>query len=204
MYNLSKHEIKEKYNKLAKYYNFLEFPLEFLIIGRLRKNLLKHASGKVLEIGIGTGKSLSHYNKNCEITGVDFSENMLENAKKLIKNNKKVKLLNLDVENMPFKDKSFDVIVDNLGLCTYKNPVKVLKELKRCTKKDVKILLLEHGISNIKFIRNWQIKIETKHYQKVGCSLIRDHEILARKSGLKIINLKKSLFGIMYSIIAKP
>ena len=49
-------EVKKKYNRFSLIYNLVEWPIEKLLFHRWRKNLLDKIEGKVLEIGIGTGK----------------------------------------------------------------------------------------------------------------------------------------------------
>ena len=75
--------------------------------------------------------------------------------------------------------------------------------MRRVAKKNGKILLLEHGVSNNKFIRKLQRWRERKHYEQLGCSLLRDHEELVKKAGLKIINCERRFFEIFYLIEAR-
>src|SRR3989344_844500 len=195
---LRQQEITSKYNSFAKYYNFAELFMS-LLIGRYRKELLRGVKGKVLEVGIGTGANLRYYSDDCEITGVDLSKEMLKMSRfKADKFGRKVKLIMGNAEKLPFKKRGFDFVVDTLCLCTYPNPIKALKEMKRVCKRNGKILLLEHGISDNKFVAKMQGEREERHYQRVGCSLLRDHFELAKKAGLKIIRRERKLFGIIY------
>lgn len=198
---LSKEEIRERYDSFSKWYNLLEI-FTNVLIGKYRRGLLKKAQGKVLEVGIGTGANLRYYNSDCRITGIDLSKEMLKKAERKAKKlGKDIALEEGDVENLPFRAGEFDCVVDTLGLCTYPTPIRALKEMKRVCKKNGKILLLEHGISNRTFIAKLQRKREFKHYEKIGCSLLRNHEELTRKAGLKIIRIERKLFGIIYMII---
>lgn len=201
---LSKEEIRSKYDEFASWYDFIGI-FSNILIGEYRKELLKYAYGKVLEVGVGTGANLKYYSRGCKISGIDLSAKMLriaERKAKLLK--KEVILKKGDAENLPFKKGKFDTIVDTLGLCTYPDPIRALKEMKRTCKKNGKILILEHGISNRTFIANLQRKREFKHYQKIGCSLLRNHEESAKNAGLKIVRIERKLFGIIYVIVARP
>jgi methyltransferase OMS1 len=118
----------------------------------IRRYLLWKAQGKVLEIAAGTGTNLSYYreSKVSNLTAVDYSPEMikilLENASKHhfpVDN-----ALVMDAGNLQFEDSSFDTVVDTFGICSFEDPVKVLKEMKRVVKKDGQILLLEHGKSS--------------------------------------------------------
>jgi ubiquinone/menaquinone biosynthesis C-methylase UbiE len=201
----TKDEISEKYNGFSRYYDFIEFIPERLFMGRLRRNLLSKAEGKVLELSVGTGVNLKYYKKGCEVIGIDISEGMIERARRKAKVTKlNVILRKDDVEKMNFKKGSFDYVVDTLGLCGYEDPVKVLKEIKRVCKKNGKIFLIEHGISNKGWLARLQRRHEDKHYKRSGCSGIRDHEVLVKKAGLKFVNSERKLKGVLYIIVAKP
>lgn len=200
---LSKEEVRDKYNSFASWYNLIRI-FSNVLIGKYRKELLKYAHGKVLEVGIGTGANLKYYSDDCKIVGIDLSGEMLKKAeRKARKLGRDVELKEEDAENLPFKNREFDCVVDTLGLCTYPNPIRALKEMKRVCKRNGKILLLEHGISNRAFIAKLQRKREFKHYQKIGCSLLRNHEESAKKAGLKIVRIERKLFGIIYVIAGK-
>ncbi len=201
---LSKEDIRDKYNSFASRYNIIEIFSNFFI-GKYRKDLLKYAYGNVLEVGIGTGANLRYYDSNCKIIGIDLSREMLKKAERKAKTlRKEIILKEGDAEKLHFKREKFDTVVDTLGLCTYPNPIRALKEMKRVCKKNGKILLLEHGISNKAFIAKLQRKREHKHYQKIGCSLLRNPEELVRKAGLNINKIERKVLGIIYVIVAMP
>ncbi len=201
---LSQQEIKEKYDAFSKYYDLTAVLVEILL-KKHRKTLLRNVRGRILEVGIGTGINLKYYPKKCRVTGIDLSEEMLEKAKaKKEKITGEIKLTVGNAEDLPFKSRSFDFVVDTLGLCSYPDPIQALKEMKRVCKKSGKILLLEHGISNRDFIERLQKRREQRHYQKIGCSLIRNPEMLIKSAGLKIIKLERFFFGVFYKIIAQP
>ena len=198
----SKEEIKEKYDAFARYYDFLEGIFE-LFIWRYRRQIISLARGKVLEVGIGTGKSLRYYPSNSDITCIDASGGMLKVARKKARAlNMEVTFIQGDAQRLPFGNKQFDTVVDTLGLCTYSNPIKVLREMKRVCKPQGMILLLEHGVSNQRWVRELQERGEKNHYEKLGCSLLREHEALVKKAGLKIVKVDRKLFGTVYIIIA--
>jgi len=136
-------EIKKRYNRIAGLYDLMEAPMEGMF-SQWRKKMLKGASGKTLEVGVGTGKNLSFYPKDIELTGIDFSEKMMEKARN--KNNApaKTQLLEMDAENMQFDDNSFDTVITSCVFCSVPDPVQGLKEIKRVCKNGGKILMLEH------------------------------------------------------------
>ena|SRR3989344_2221995 len=197
-------EIAEQFDRLSKIYNLVLFPIEIFFFRRLRKKILKEARGNVLEVGVGTGANLPYYRKESKISATDISPKMLEIAKR------RADKLGLDVdfylnsaEELPFNNKRFDFVIDTLGLCTFQNSISALKEMARVCKKNGRIVLLEHGASSNSFLYRLQCYRERRRSKSFACSLIRNHETLVRKAGLKIEKIERHLFGIFYVIIAR-
>jgi phosphatidylethanolamine/phosphatidyl-N-methylethanolamine N-methyltransferase len=70
-------------------------------------------TGDVLEIGVGTGLVLPLYPRDCQITGIDISEEMLARARSKIREHRLSHVRELhamDACNMSFEDASFDTI----------------------------------------------------------------------------------------------
>lgn len=201
MKQLTQAEIGERYAEAARWYDVWMKVLESLLLRKLRRDLLSHARGKVLEVGIGTGMNLEHYPRRCEITGIDYTPAMLERAKRrAARLGKKVILKQGDAQRLPFVKGSFETVVDAFCLCTYLNPLKVLREMRRVCKKEGQILLLEHGRSSNPWIQRLQRWREEPHYRSIGCHLLRDHGVLVRKAGLRIVESKQAFFGVFYLI----
>lgn len=154
-------KIKNRYNRISKIYDLIEKPMEALSMRHWRKDLIEKIEGqKVLEVGVGTGKNLLYYPKDLEITAIDFSENMLEKANHKIEDQKNIRLIEMNVEDMNFPDNSFDTIITSFVFCSVPNPVDGLKEMRRVCKKSGKILMLEHMRSQKKlWEKSWTFLI---------------------------------------------
>ncbi|HET8686267.1 MAG TPA: methyltransferase domain-containing protein [Methanosarcina sp.] len=74
--------VTSKYNRIAPIYELLDLPLELFFFGKWRKEALAGLSGKVLEVGVGTGRNLKHYPASCRVIGIDKSEGMLREHEK--------------------------------------------------------------------------------------------------------------------------
>lgn len=131
---------------------------EFVMgINLLRRALLYfHAEGDVLEVGAGTGRNLGYYPGQSTVGKIvlsDSSDKMLLRAKEKVARMSdaekgRYQLLVADAAKLNhFPDNSFDTVVDTFGLCSFDDPIAVLKELQRVCKPNGKILLLEHGRS---------------------------------------------------------
>lgn len=200
-----KKEILIKYDKFAPWYDMAEGVPEFFGVGKLRRALIGRASGKVLEVGAGTGKNLPYYSRKCEITAVDLSPQMLAIARRRAgKLNLKVSFQVMDGEKLDFTDKSFDTVVDSLSLCTFINPVTALREMSRVCRTDGRILLLEHGRSSRGWLGNLQDRFADRQVKAVCCHWNREPLELVREAGLKIISNRRYFFGIFHVIEATP
>ncbi len=141
---------KRRFDRIAPFFDSLESFLEGLAFARLRKILWQQVAGyHVLEVGVGTGKNFPHYPENHRITALDFSEKMLQIAKKKQqRDNTKVQLELMDVQSLCFADNSFDTVIATFVFCSVPHPVKGLQELYRVCKPGGQVLLLEHVLSS--------------------------------------------------------
>ena len=202
---LTASEIAKKYNRFAPWYDWIEGVLDLLGIRRLRRRLLARMCGRVLEVAVGTGKNLRFYPRDCRITAVDISGEMLyvarERAAKLSMN---VSFLLADAEALPFSNQIFDTVVSSLSTCTFPNPVGALREMARVCKPAGRILLVEHGRSNREWLARWQDRHADQFAKPLGCHWNREPLELAREAGLKVIETQRVFFGIFHRIKAEP
>lgn len=146
-------KIKNRYNRAARFYDIIENPMEIMALKKWRIDLIKELKGKVLEIGVGTGKNIEYYPSGIDITSIDFSEKMLQKAhEKTVKFNKTVKLVNMDAQNMDFPDNTFDMIFTTCVFCSVPDPIIGLREMRRVCKQNGKIIMIEHVRSERKVL----------------------------------------------------
>lgn len=158
----------------------------------------------MLEIAVGTGKNFAYYPKDARITAIDLSSGMLAVAKRRAeKLGLHIDLKVSDAEKLPFKDQAFDTVLSTLSLCTFPDPIKALKEMKRVCKPGGQLLFLEHGKSSFGPIVVFQRRFATPYANKTGCHWDREPDQLIRQSGLRIVHYERSFFGIFYLIKAK-
>jgi len=91
---------------------------------------------KVLDVACGTGNTTIPAAKTgASVTGVDIATNLLEQAKTRADSEKlKVQFQEGDVEELPFPDHSFDVVLSMFGAMFAPRPEKVAAELIRVCK----------------------------------------------------------------------
>ena len=158
--------------------------------------------GSILEIGVGTGKNLKYYNKNAKVIGIDLSPKMLAKARiRSIQSNKKnIKLILMDTQALKFKTSSFNYVVCTFVLCSVPSPIKVLKQMKRVTKKNGKILMLEHVKSKYFLIKIFQHLHNPITKALFGFNVNRDTINNIKKSGLKPKHKNLALFDVFKKI----
>ena len=61
---------------------------------------------------------------------------------------------------MPIADASFDTIVSTYTLCTYRNPVTALREMRRVLVPGGKLLFSEHGRAPDENVSKWQTRLQ--------------------------------------------
>src|SRR5690348_14006223 len=110
-----------------------------------RHDLLASASGRVLEIGAGTGANLDHYpDAVTELVLTEPEEPMARRLEaKAAESGRVVTVVRAPAESLPFPDDSFDTAVCTLVLCTVRDPERTLAELERVLKPGGTLLFLE-------------------------------------------------------------
>ncbi|KAF9198063.1 Methyltransferase-like protein 7B [Haplosporangium sp. Z 27] len=114
-----------------------------------------------------------------------------------------IRFKTMNAASIPYPDHSFDTVVDTFGLCSFEEPVQVLKEMKRVLRPGGKLLLLEHGNSHWGFMQDMQAKQLDKHVHKYGCYWNREIEQLVEEAGLKMVEKERSQLGTVYYIVAE-
>jgi ubiquinone/menaquinone biosynthesis C-methylase UbiE len=190
-------EIREKYDRMAKWYDAL-IPLEWLGLGAIRRELLSKARGNVIEIAAGTGRNFRYYPPDTRVTAIDLSPAMLAIARQRAKPN--VRLAVMNAEALGFAAASFDTVISTLGLCTYPHPEAALREMARVCRPAGRILLIEHGRSNRPRIARFQDRHAAFHVSATCCHWNREPLELVHQAGLRVIASRRRLFGVVHII----
>ncbi len=96
-------------------------------------------NSKILEVGTSTGFTALEISKlvRCKIVSIDINENSLNEAKKRasFEGFDNISFVRADVNNLPFKDMSFDLVIVGNVFSLMKKKEKTLKECLRVCKK---------------------------------------------------------------------
>jgi len=164
-------------------------------ITKQREKVVPLAEGVVLEIGIGSGQNLPHYNtdKVSKIIGVDPDEHIWKRSEtRRAACPIDIERIGLSGEDIPLGKNTADSVVVTYSLCTIPNPIKALHEMKRILKPGGKILFSEHGKAPDAKIHRWQNRIDPV-WKKIagGCHSGRNIPTLFKQANLKFDDLQE-------------
>src|SRR5712672_871982 len=103
--------------------------------------------GRILDVGVGTGLSLSDYSPTTKLCGVDISEPMLRKAQSRVRvlGLKNVETLAvMDAKNLAFKDSFFDAVVAQYVITAVPDPEATLDDFIRVLKPGGELILVNH------------------------------------------------------------
>jgi ubiquinone/menaquinone biosynthesis C-methylase UbiE len=192
---------KKRYNRIAPLYDFMTGLMEMSRYYRRELLWSKVEGVHILEVGVGTGKSFSYYPPDVVITAVDFSDRMLKRAKdKASKQKAKVRLQQMDVQNLEFKDNTFDTVVASFVFCSVPDPVRGLMEVKRVCKPGGKVVLLEHVLSANRILGWFMNLANPLVVRMIGANINRQTVENVIKSDL-VVELVTSLGAGIFKLI---
>ncbi|MCA9734877.1 MAG: class I SAM-dependent methyltransferase [Deferribacteres bacterium] len=158
-----------------------------------RQKIVPFAEGKILEIGIGSGLNLPHYDRDkvAHIWGLDPSIEMW--ARSEITNGElpfPFEFLSASAEQIPLGTNSVDSIVITYTLCSIPNVHAALLEMRRVLKPGGKLFFSEHGTAPETHIRTLQNVLNPIwNIFSGGCQLNRNIPELLKESGFSFEKL---------------
>jgi ubiquinone/menaquinone biosynthesis C-methylase UbiE len=154
-----------------------------------RAELLGGLSGRVLEIGAGTGLNLPHYSR-AAVTELVLAEPDPAMRRRLdikvVANGVKATVIDAPAEALPFEDRSFDAVVSTLVLCSVSDQRAALAEIARVLAPGGRLVFLEHVAADAttpeRLRRQRRVEPVWKHLAG-GCHLTRATEQAIRDAG---------------------
>ena len=177
---------RRAYDRHARFYDALEWPVEQLLYRRWRKALWQRIEGpEVIEIGVGTGKNVPYYPEGVQVTAVDLSEGMLARARRALQRHpeKAVALYLMDAERLDFDDDTFDEAVATFVFCSVPDPVAGLREALRVTKPGGRLRLLEHQRADAEALGRVMDRLNAPIHRRTGVHIARQTVENVRAAG---------------------
>ena len=189
---------KNMFERMSLYQKYLlpkllNWAMKAPALSKLRSELIPSAEGKVLEIGMGSGLNLPHYDGISGLIGLEPSEELQNLAEDMLTHaDFPSEMLTGSAEDIPLESNTFDTVVMTWTLCSVTDPVVALSEIKRVIKPGGKVIFAEHGKSPDQNIRKLQ-KTLNPLWSRIagGCQLNREIVDLYESSGFKFKSMER-------------
>ncbi len=162
-----------------------------------REWVAAQASGRVLEIAIGTGRNLPHYPPAARVFGIDASAGMLavsrERAASL---GVSAGLALADAQALPFRDATFDAVVITFALCSIPDDRRAIAEARRVLRPGGLLLLAEHVRSPAAGVRLLEWALDWLMVRFEGDHLLRDPLDHLAGAGFAVERVERRAWGI--------
>ena len=162
-------------------------------IDELRREACAPLTGRVLELGFGTGLNVRWYPPG--ITSVaavepsDLSWRISERRR--ARTSVPVERRGLDGQRLDEPDASYDSVLTTFTLCTIPDPALALAEVRRVLRPGGVLCVVEHGLSPDAGVARWQRRLDPLQRRIAGgCHLSRDVPALVAAAGFEITMLR--------------
>jgi len=159
-----------------------------------RNRVVSTATGRVLEVGIGSGLNLPFYgNTVTDVIGLEPSRKLLDMTTAAARKSQiPLRLIEGTAEAIPIEDHSVDAVVTTWTMCSIPEIQSALQEMRRVLRPSGRLLFVEHGRAPEPSVRWWQDHLTPawKHLSG-GCHLNRAIAELIENVGFRIERLDK-------------
>jgi SAM-dependent methyltransferase len=152
------------------------------------------ASGRVLEIGMGSGLNIPFYSNNVtHLFGLEPSALLCEKAAALASEAPfPVDILEAGAESIPLGRHEIDTVVSSWSLCSIEDIEAAMQEIRRVLRPDGRFVFIEHGRAPEAGVSRWQDWLEPVTAPLLGCRLNRAMDELIRDAGFNLLELDKA------------
>jgi phosphatidylethanolamine/phosphatidyl-N-methylethanolamine N-methyltransferase len=120
------------------------------------------SGAKVLEVGVGTGLSLSAYPRHAEVTGIDLAPEMLEQAQRKVSREgwRHIRLCQMDALDLKFPDEEFDYVTAFHVVSVVPDHEGLMREMARVCKPGGTLVVINHFRSDRRWLANVVDKLD--------------------------------------------
>jgi ubiquinone/menaquinone biosynthesis C-methylase UbiE len=160
-----------------------------------RRGLLSAATGRVIEIGGGTGANLPFYGPAVEsLTVTEPEPPMLRRLERRVREQAPLaKVLRAPAEDLPFDDDTFDTAVSTLVLCGVDDQPRALRELRRVLRPGGQLLFLEHVRSDDARVARLQDRMNGFNRIVARCECNRPTLDSIRAAGFEVTQVEHTM-----------
>jgi ubiquinone/menaquinone biosynthesis C-methylase UbiE len=157
-----------------------------------RERVIGAAEGRVLEIGVGSGRNLPFYRPSTkQILALEPSPKLVDMARRVPHPGTDVSFLEASAESIPLDNGTVDTVVTTWTLCTVPQAVTALGEMRRVLRPSGRLLFVEHGLAPDGRVRWWQDRLDPA-WKSIsgGCHLNRPIQTMIERAGFRIDRLE--------------
>jgi ubiquinone/menaquinone biosynthesis C-methylase UbiE len=165
-----------------------------------RERVVPLATGRVLEVGLGSGLNLPFYDRDRVefVWGLEPSAGMRRKARAAIEaTDLEVRLIDLPGEEIPLDDDSVDSIVLTYTLCSIADWRSALEQMRRVLKPGGQMVFSEHGLAPDESVQRWQHRLNPIWNRLAGgCNLDRPIVGCLEASGFEMQRIDSEYRGV--------
>ena len=126
-----------------------------------RAELVAQASGRVLELGAGTGLNLAHYSDAVHELVLSEPDAAMGRrlGRRVARSGSAAVVVAAPAERLPFEDASFDTVVSTMVLCTVADAKAAVNEVRRVLGPGGRLLFIEHVRADSQRLARWQDRL---------------------------------------------
>lgn len=198
---------RARYARIAAVYDAMETFAE----GRYRPwrehlwelvNQVLPPGGRLLEVGVGTGKNMSFWPPASGVTAIDLTPGMLERARRRAERLGLPAQLDLgDVQDLPHPDDTFDVAAATFVFCSVPDPVLGFRELRRVVRPGGAVVLMEHVRSDNPAIGRVMDLLNPLVVRVMGANINRQTVTNIGKAGLLLERVEDLGAGGIFKLV---
>jgi ubiquinone/menaquinone biosynthesis C-methylase UbiE len=168
------------------------------LTGNRKRHLFKGIHGNMLEIGAGTGVNFAYIPAGVHWTGVDPNPRSLPYIREAARRSgHEFEFRQASAESLPFADASFDSVASTLALCSVRDPVLALDEIRRVLRPGGQLLFMEHVAAPAgSRLRRRQRLFRPIFRCLAGCTPDRDTGSLLRAARFSSVELEEFVLSL--------
>lgn len=198
--------VLEVFDAVAGKYDRQMASCERLLFPGSRAWVTGRASGRVVEIAVGTGLNLPLYPEEVvSVVGIDLSDGMLAVARRRVEDEKlgdRVELRRADAQCLDLPDACADTVVSTFTLCSIPDADAAVREAFRMLRPGGRFVLAEHGPSSNLAVRTLMRLVEPLVLRLSADHLTRDPRPILTRAGFRIEHVARGRLGVSFRVVA--